>query len=110
MDVDAGAPADKRRARCDKHAMSADPRGRVARHRNVAARLKRLNECAANAVPYLLQGEGIRVNLVDCRERAAQTARRRRDDLSNVPVKQFHAEMLRPEEEEKCPESESRAS
>ena len=101
---------DKRRACCDKHAMSTDSRRRVARHGNVAARLKRLNECTANAVPYLLQGEGTGVNLIDGRKRAAQTARRRRDDLSNVPVKQLHAEMLRPEEEEKRPESESRAS
>ena len=110
MDVDAEALVDKRRARCDEHAMSTDSRRRVARHRNVAAGLKRLNECAANAVPYLLQGEGIRVNLVDCRERAAQTARRRRDDLSNVPVKQLHAKRLRPKEEKQRPESESRAS
>ena len=100
MDEYSRAAAHEWRARRYEHPMSADSRWRVARHRNVAARVKGIDKRATNTIPDFLQRKSIRINLIDRRERANQTARRGRTDPLDVPIEQLHAKRLRPKEEE----------
>ena len=105
MDEYSRAAAHEWRARRYEHPMSADSRRRIARHGDVAARIKSFDECATNTIPDLLQRKCVWVDLINRRERASETARRGRTDSLDVPVEQLHAKRLRPKEEEQRPES-----